>query len=113
MNTPMDKAHTWTPGPWEVDAAGDIVAGSNLIAISCGDDYAQYRNAPDGGAAEFDANARLIAAAPELLEAAQDAVEGFKTLRIGLRDNKAAIECIDAHIDELNYAIAGATGIPT
>jgi hypothetical protein len=56
---------------------------------------------------------RIRNAAPMLLEAAQDAVEGFKTLRIGLRDNKAAIECIDAHIDKLNYAIAGATGIPT
>lgn len=54
-------------------------------------------------------DARLIAAAPELLEGAQDAVEAFKVLRVGMLDNKAAIEVIDAHIDELNYAIAKAT----
>ena len=52
--------------------------------------------------------ARLMSAAPFLLEGAQDAVQAFKTLRIGLQDNKAAIECIDAHIDELEYAIAKA-----
>jgi len=103
----MDKAPMHTPGPWSIrknfngrgaldlfGEGGQMIIGNALIINQ-------------------EADARLIAAAPELLEAAQDAVEGFKTLRIGLRDNKAAIECIDAHIDELNYAIAGATGIPT
>jgi hypothetical protein len=62
-----------TPGPWSIDAAGDIFAGRELIAIPCGFNYGNYRDADDGGKAEFDANARLIAAAPELLEALQEA----------------------------------------
>jgi hypothetical protein len=112
----MDKAPMHTPGPWavtkgkprKVTANGVLICNAVLRNMAT---TAQNKNGK--GEDEAEANARLIAAAPMLLEAAQDAVEGFKTLRIGLRDNKAAIECIDAHIDELNYAIAGATGIPT
>ena len=49
-------------------------------------------------------------AAQMLLEGAQDAVEAFKLLRLGMAGEPKAIEVIDAHIDELEFAIAKATG---
>lgn len=56
----------------------------------------------------------LITAAPMLLEGAQDTVEALKLLRVGLTngviDAAKMIEVIDAHIDELAYAISKATG---
>lgn len=50
-----------------------------------------------------------IFAATELLEGAQDAVEAFKLLRIGMQHEPKALEVIAAHIDELEYAIALST----
>lgn len=44
--------------------------------------------------------------AERLREAAEDAVKAFKLLRVGMLDNKAAIAVIDAHVDELEYALA-------
>lgn len=71
-----------TAGPWSIDAAGDIFARNELIAIPCGSNYGNWRDADDGGEAEFNANARLIAAAPELLEALQLVLsENTKTAR--------------------------------
>ncbi len=58
-----------TKGPWSLDEAGDVVSGENLICISAGENYGQWRDVEDGGKSEFEANARLIAAAPELLQA--------------------------------------------
>ena len=59
----------------------------------------------------------LMAAAPMLLDGAQDTVEALKLIRIGLAngviDEPKMIEVIDAHIDELSFAIATATGIPS
>jgi hypothetical protein len=54
--------------------------------------------------------ARLWSAAPMLLEGASDAVEALKLLREGMAGEPKALEMIEAHIDELEYAIAKATG---
>jgi hypothetical protein len=59
---------------------------------------------------ESDANALLIAAAPQLYEGALDAVEGFKALRLGLLDNRHAVAMIDVHIEMLEVALAKASG---
>ena len=50
--------HTFTPGPWYVDAYKNVMAQGGLVAFP-------------GIGAGFDqeANARLISAAPELLDA--------------------------------------------
>lgn len=50
----------FTPGPWKVDAHNNVMAQGGLVAFP-------------GIAARFDqeANARLIASAPDLLEALQ------------------------------------------
>jgi hypothetical protein len=60
-----------TPGPWTVGRDFSIIAGSEEIA-------ALYTNdgADDSKPYPVEANARLIAAAPELLEALKDAVDG-------------------------------------
>lgn len=40
-----------------------------------------------------------------LLEACDDALKAFRLLRIGMAHEPKAIEVIDAHISELEYAI--------
>ncbi len=55
----------WTPGPWKIRRSGCISAGDEgaLVATT------GYR--VEAGKNEDDANARLIAAAPEMYEALQ------------------------------------------
>jgi hypothetical protein len=100
-----------TPGRWDVltdrEQTGFRMIRTYVLDGASGDPVAHIQG---NGAAEEEANARLIAAAPELLEGAQDAVEAFKLLRIGMANEPKAIEVIDAHIDELNFAIRKATG---
>lgn len=69
----METKHT--PGPWEVFSNSFIEAGVRAANNPYGTDFefriaevsGDWRDEPKGGAAA--ANARLIAAAPELLEA--------------------------------------------
>jgi len=57
-----------TPGPWKVRENGGLMkaveANKDWLVYACGRDYM--------GREELEANARLIAAAPELLEALQE-----------------------------------------
>lgn len=64
-----------TPGPWsaELMKIGTIKRGTSAYVLLDGDEYniamiSSWKSQPDT-AAEAEANARLIAAAPELLEA--------------------------------------------
>ena len=50
-----------TQGPWTIDEDGDVIAGDKLICVVTGADKDNDEERP--------ANARLIAAAPKLLEA--------------------------------------------
>ena len=61
-----------TPGPWRVEADGVIVGPSNGFSPfgGCGCCDSPWMNGHDGEACQ--ANARLIAAAPELLGALKD-----------------------------------------
>lgn len=60
---------------------------------------------------EHFASRPLIAASVMLLEGAADALEALKLLRTGLRERAPeTIEVIDAHISELEHAIARARG---
>lgn len=97
----MEMKHT--PGPWRARRnnafweINPINAGDDGIPFSVGDVCSSAPNNPDGGLQE--ANARLIAAAPEMLEAL-----------------KEILDCANGLIDEreiLNIAttaIAKATG---
>lgn len=65
----MSAAHT--PGPWPIERTGDgkrIIVGPGLIEGPHGYDIAEVYS-DDCDPEEATANARLIAAAPELLEA--------------------------------------------
>lgn len=102
-----------TPGPWEAGQHPAIANGWIVRPVLFG---SRVRVLPEceGGAVliKSKADAHLIAAATELLEGAQDAVEAFALLRLAMRGDAKAIEMIDAHISELNFAIRKATGEP-
>lgn len=53
-----------TPGPWVVGNVGEVVAGGTTLADVYGDDE------------QADVDARLIAAAPDLLAALEDIARG-------------------------------------
>lgn len=67
-----------TPGPWEVEDNGyfyDINAGRATVGNVCSS-MSWFDNDEHRGPVAM-ANARLIAAAPELLEALQDALHAY------------------------------------
>jgi hypothetical protein len=76
---------THTPGPWHVEDDQTIWAGHKLVAV------AARPNVP------MTANARLIAAAPDLLEACQtlatllDTDDWIATGRLSVKQAQAAI----------------------
>ena len=82
-----------TPGPWIATAYGTVMPlGANYLVASCVGKSGTYRN--------YKANARLIAAAPDLLAALQR-VMSYPAVR-------NALEC-DDH-DAARATIAAATG---
>lgn len=86
----------YTKGPWEYEwstspyySDGEVIAGDKKIAIVCGSNYGEWRDADDCGEAEFQANAALIAAAPDLLEACEalNCIDHIEQASVGpLRD---------------------------
>lgn len=88
------KNQTFEPGPW-------ILGGCSGRMITTPDGYVG-----DGFIADVDtlANARLIAAAPELLEALQEVVASIKiTLRVGrdrILDLGGSCDSVDVMIKE-------------
>lgn len=115
----MSRKHT--PGPWRVETGTTVVWGAcdpdDKSSYGMGYPVADARNSPyfrwAGGpdADEGEANARLIAAAPEMREAAKGAREALvqaKALihrQLGLEQPQ-----LDAAIDALDAAIAKADG---
>jgi len=99
-----------TPGPWVWRGT----PGSSDLCSAHGDVLKDYGYEGFGFASYDDAqdlaNANLFAAAPILLEGAEDAVDAFKLLRIGMQDEPKAVELIDAILNELEYAIRRAKG---
>lgn len=99
----MSVAHT--PGPWEAIKVDDdlqqfgIVAAKQPMGARMNDICAVWLR---GGKKKTEANARLIAAAPELLDALQAVVSD---LELGAHPH--------LHIDQIRAAIAKATGEQT
>lgn len=90
--------NTHTPGPWHIGIRpGPIVYGQQ------GEQVANLR-LPMVGADENRANARLIAAAPELMELLETAV-----LRIAMA-NAEGVPILSAWLPEAQAAIARARG---
>lgn len=99
----MNSKHT--PGPWAVDDDNRPGMEWNRHIVS-GDNAICFMAHSDGKDPEQDeANARLIAAAPELLEELRDAVETIKAM------SGKDLSC-DPHEDVSAFeaAIAKATG---
>ena len=62
-----------TPGPWKVED-GQVKAGDRIVALVYSEDYEKHRWWWKCG----DLNARLIAAAPDMLEALIEIFKGFE-----------------------------------
>lgn len=77
----------FTPGPWDVEEmpSGRVTVTAGQFFI-CGDENSY---------GVIDANAHLIAAAPELYEALETAIEEIKHLRKLAGDNGAMIDDTD------------------
>jgi hypothetical protein len=92
---------THTPGPWQDTQVRTIVAKGDAIAnCNCGQISGQ----------EQDANAKLIAAAPELLEALDNLAREVTTLDMfGETGNTASKANVDGALDQARAAIAKAT----
>ncbi|MCO5159650.1 MAG: hypothetical protein M9939_00820 [Mesorhizobium sp.] len=91
MNEPK-----WTPGPWRIAGKGTIRAGQGWIAD------VNWRNR--------DANARLIAAAPDLAEAlmAAKVVIGMMERPEGMGNEVNA--ALDARLAKIDAALSKAKG---
>jgi len=80
-----------TPGPWYVDSCDDdlVFSANGLHIATVGNEHQ-----PDQSAEEITANARLIAAAPDLLAAAEKVIASWQS-----GDLAAAVRQLDAAID--------------
>lgn len=98
----------FTPGPWEIEPnSGDIFTGNHLIAIMAGENYGQWRPSPDDGAAEFDANARLIATAPDLYVKLQGLVFALGVKNVG---EKLKADVVASRVQDALDVLAKARG---
>ena len=98
-----------TPGPWHTTPnwkTGDLTIFSP-DAVEKG--VIGTVNMSRNNSADYAANARLIAAAPDLLVAAVNATIRMRVMRERLRDAGLFCSCAD-EIDDLDAAIAKATG---
>ena len=75
----MSNKQKWTPGPWETDRNNTHTGQIATIHHCLNNDWVEVWSTdwPDSEARQ-EANANLIAAAPELYEALQQAVEAWK-----------------------------------
>jgi len=105
--TPATTGHT--PGPWQLQAGRSIVTSSGEFYLSYGSD--RHGNPKFKDFCELDSNARLIAAAPDLLSSLQAL---FKECAMIHRYGGEACnqKAADAAILAARQAIAAATGDP-
>lgn len=98
-----------TPGPWKIRQRG----GGLTPQIWTGErGICRLDDAGRGLSLQTDANARLIAAAPELLEACQDALEALVWMLSAnpeFAENAERLGMPDPLEDKLERAIAKAT----
>ncbi len=96
-----------TPGEWLATDGGTVVDAGNRLSIICHhNDDGNYGNATMG---EIRANARLIAAAPDLLKALEGLLDRSERQAAGMLE-EASCEIWYAHRDRCRAAIAKARG---
>lgn len=101
----------FTPGPWVVTA--HPVPGVDVFAVGepMADEELQYSLSHTVCYQNAEANARLIAAAPELLEALIEAVEcGMVPISSAVEGGASAYSAQVRCADKIRSAIAKATG---
>lgn len=99
IRTDVKTAHT--PGPWEIDGIAVVGGGQDICFMG---EFAQYAGDRPRMAPNHEPNARLIAAAPDLLMAAKAVVIRWDTPIWKDAEHTAQV------IDLLREAIAKATG---
>ena len=72
IGSEMKGAAEHTPGPWTLEAGRSIVTQSGTFHLSYGSD--KHGNPSFRSFVELDRNAHLIAAAPDMLAALEDAI---------------------------------------
>jgi hypothetical protein len=110
----MKNTHTHTQGPWRPVTLGASPDHTWVIAWAIDSELIEIAKLPEwpDDQAEAEANARLIAAAPEMLAALQDARDYLEALLGGGGD--AAVDLLANSGEDvearLSAAIAKATG---
>jgi len=112
-----------TPGPWHVNEGGVVVSGErNAVAIPCSGKGTYLENAEDEGIdvprgtsssvgrVMQEANARLIAAAPELLHACEELLRAMLSADAGTETATYITTTIDHAMRFARAAIAKAKG---
>lgn len=92
-----------TPGPWHVNSSGAEIVEDRGIVIAEVFDRGTETPRPQ-------ANARLIAAAPDMLRALQDFVGMSSSLEHGVRNQPYTDDSAKFVIENARSAIAKATG---
>ena len=101
----MSAETKYTPGPWTVDEDGFVYDASAFHETPICDPRCFDANIA-GNMAEMDANARLIASAPELLEAGQQLLAAL----VHNAGKQGVVMLASQQIRQLRAAIAQATG---
>lgn len=101
---------THTPGPWRVASQTLVICDSASIAYAAADRVQIFSKGAPAGEAE--ANARLIAAAPDLLQACRDALMElrFQGHQLGAKFPDVASVRFYVRIAALERAILNAEG---
>ncbi len=111
--TPASQAASHTPGPWEWFHVGtipgdgclrlDAADGTNILITDKTDESLSWNPLPN------DANAALIAAAPELLEALRGVLERFEKEYQHLTDGEHGTTKTIPEVKKARAAIAAIT----
>jgi len=100
----MSEKHT--PGPWEFDDKNS--SGFPLLCLYAADNRNPFHGSRSD--AEMNANARLIAAAPDLLDALRNTASMLRSACLAITDTEARQMALET-VAEANTAIAKATGV--
>lgn len=92
----MSNSNKHTPGPWQMHVCDKAIATITGDTRGWGHDHLAY--VPMSLAPEREANARLIAAAPEMLEALLAVQANDKLMNALNRQDRKTLELIQASI---------------
>ena len=107
----MSNETKWTSGPWSIHSKAQMsVMGAKGYAVAACGGYADNTRDCDELFAEQEANARLIAAAPDLYAALEKAREYVGPVIFSDGPRQDDCERCDALIDEIDAALRKARG---